>query len=177
MIKGKDVKSRAEEEAELLAQVLKLPKIAEQEIVEDYLDSNGHVNMMYFTMIANMGWRAFFDELGMQREHLIASHRSTFALRQYISYYNELREGDRVAVHGGLVDFDDKRVHFVYYIVNTTTHKLASGDERLILYMDMQSRKAATFEPSVLLQLEKVRLEHLALGWRPELSGAMKVKK
>ncbi len=169
--------SRLEAEALLLEQVLKLPRIAEMEIPEDYLDSNGHVNMMYFTLISNMGWRAFFEELGLPREHFSARQRSTFALRQYISYFNELREGDRVAVHGGLLGFDSKRVHFMYYIVNLTTGKLASGDERLILYVDMVSRHAASFDPEIMAHLEEVHARHASLGWKPELSGAMGVKK
>jgi acyl-CoA thioester hydrolase len=167
--------SRSEAEAQLLEQVLKLPRIAELEIPEDYLDANRHVNMMYYTLIANLGWRAFFDALGLPREHFTARQRSTFALRQVISYLNELKEDDRVAVHGGLVDYDNKRLFFIYYVVNLTTHKLASSDERLIMYIDMNTRRAATFEPDFLAQLEKVRAAHAALGWQPELSGAIRL--
>lgn len=166
-----------EAETLLLEQVLKLPRTAELEIVEDYLDGNRHVNMMYYTMIGNLGWRVFFDELGLPREHFVATQRSTFALRQFISYFNELKEGDKVAVHGGLLNYDSKRLHFMFYIVNLSDHKLASSDERLIMYIDMTKRRSATFEPSVLSQLEAVRTAHAGLGWQPEISGAITVKK
>jgi acyl-CoA thioester hydrolase len=171
------VSSYKEAEVALLEQVLKLPRIAELEIPEDYLDGNRHVNMMYFTLIANLGWRTFFDELGLPREHFIDHRRSTFALRQFISYFNELKEEDRVAVHGGLVDYDSKRLHFIYYIVNLTTHKLASSDERLIMYIDMTTRRSATFDPQIMEQLEGIKRQHAASGWKPELSGAISVKK
>jgi acyl-CoA thioester hydrolase len=171
------VSNYKEAESALLEQVLKLPRIAELEIPEDYLDGNRHVNMMYFTLIANLGWRAFFDKLGLPREHFIEQKRSTFALRQFISYFNELKEGDQVAVHGGLVDYDSKRLYFVYYIVNLTSHKLASSDERLIMYIDMTTRRSATFDPEIMDQLEKIRAKHAALGWKPALSGAINVKK
>ena len=55
---------RSEAEALLLEQVLKLPCVAELEIPEDYLDSNGHMNMMYFTLVANLGWKDFFMSWG-----------------------------------------------------------------------------------------------------------------
>ncbi len=169
----KKMSSRTEAEAVLLEQVLRLPRIAEMEIPEDYLDANRHVNMMYYTLMSNLGWRSFFDAIGLPREYFTSRQRSTFALRQYIAYLNELQEGDRVAVHGALLDFDSKRLHFLYYIVNLSTQKLASSDERLIMCIDMNTRRAANFEPEIMEQLEKVRGLHASLGWVPELSGAM----
>lgn len=169
--------NRKEAENALLEQVLKLPRTAELEVPEDYLDSNGHVNMMYFTLISNLGWRSFFDSLGMPREYFLTRNHSTFALRQFISYFNELRDGDKVAVYNGLLDYDSKRLHFMAYVVNLTTNRLASSDERLILCMDMNTRRATVMEPQILEQLEKVRVAHASLGWKPELSGAMGVKK
>ncbi len=169
--------NREEAEALLLEQVLHLPRTAELEVPEDYLDANRHVNMMYYTMIGNLGWRAFFEELGLKRETFAIEKRSTFALRQVISYLNELKEGDRVGVHGGLFDFDAKRLHFIYYVVNLTTGKLASSDERLAMYIDMTNRRSANFEPELLARFEKVRAAHASHGWKPELSGAIKLKK
>ncbi len=168
---------RNEAEALLLEQVLKLPCVAELEIPEDYLDSNGHMNMMYFTLVANLGWKEFFHELGLPRERMLADHRSTFALRQFISYFNELKVGDKVAVYGQLVDYDSKRVHFIFHIVNMSSHKLASSDERLIMYMDMNTRRSATFAPDVLTQMEQVKARYDALDVKPELSGAIKIGK
>jgi acyl-CoA thioester hydrolase len=171
------VSNRIEEETRLLEQVLKLPRIAELDIPEDYLDSNRQVNMMYYTLIGNLGWRAFFEPLGMDREHFKDGKRSTFALKQIISYLNELKEDDHVAVHGGLLDFDSKRIHFMYYIVNLTSHKIACSDERLIMYIDMTNRRSATFESQIVAKLEKALAEHASLGWKPELSGAIQLKK
>ncbi len=166
-----------EAETRLLEQVLKLPRCIELEIPEDYLDAYRHVNMMYYTLIGNLGWRLFFDELGLPREHFTERQHGTFALRQFISYLNELKEGDQIAVHGGLVDYDTKRLHFIFYIVNLSSHKLASSDERLIMYIDMATRRSTTFEPEIMAQLEKARAKHAALGWEPPLSGAISVKK
>lgn len=169
--------NRQEAETALLEQVLKLPRATELEIPEDYLDGNRHVNMMYYTLIANLGWRSFFEEIGLPREHFLTSGHSTFALRQFLSYYNELKEGDKVAVHGGFVDYDLKRLHFMFYIVNLTSHKLASSDERLIMYVDMATRRSTTFDPSVMSRLQQTKEAHAALGWQPTLSGAISVKK
>jgi acyl-CoA thioester hydrolase len=158
-----------------LEQVIKLPKTYEMAVPEDYIDANGHLNMAYYTFIANHGFRAFFEEIGLRRERLNAEHRSTFALRQVISYLNELKEGDLVAVHSGLVDFDSKRLHFMYYIVNLTDHKLASTDERSAMYIDMNQRRSVAFEPEVLENFARVRAAHAATGWKPELSGAIRL--
>ena len=169
--------SRIEAETLLLEQVLKLPRTAELEIPEDYLDSNRHVNMMYYTLIGNLGWRTFFDQLGFHRDQFQTRERSTFVLKQMLSYLNELKEEDRVAVHSGLVDYDTKRLHFFYYVVNLTTHKLACIDERLVMYIDMTTRRSATFDQEIIDQLENVKAAHAVTGWKPELSGAIQLKK
>ena len=115
--------------------------------------------------------------MGLPRERMLADHRSTFALRQFISYFNELKVGDKVAVYGQLVDYDSKRVHFIFHIVNKSSHKLASSDERLIMYMDMNTRRSATFAPDVLIQMEQVKARYAAMDVKPELSGAIKIGK
>lgn len=168
------------EQSSLMEQVLKLPRTHEMVIPADYLDFNGHMNVMYYTAVGNMGLVPFFGEAGI-RAAISASpefprERGMFALRQVLSYLNELREGERVAVHSGLLGYDNKRVHFMHYIISLDKHRVASTDERVAIYIDLTNRRSTNFEPEIMERLAKVKNRFDGLGWKPELSGAIKLK-
>ncbi len=160
----------------VLEQALRLPRTFEQEVPEDYIDINGHMNMMYYTMICNQGMGHLLREIGLNRELFQVKQRGIFALRQVISYLNELKLGETVAVHSGLVAYDTKRFHLMHYLVNLTRPGVASTDERVGMYIDLTARKSTPFEPEILARLEQLYNSHAALNWQPELSGAIKLK-
>lgn len=164
--------------AGLLEQVLKLPITHEQTIPEKYLDGNGHMNMMYYTHLGNKALYGFFTNIGLFKAGDFEKRdRSTFALQQVINYLNEVREGDEIAVHTGLVGFDAKRLHFVHYVVNRTRHSIAAIDERIAIYIDMSTRHSTAFEPEIAARLAEAQARYDKLGWTPQLSGAIKLKK
>jgi acyl-CoA thioester hydrolase len=162
----------------ILEQALKLPLCSEMIIPEDYLDGNGHMNMMYYTLVGNIGSRQFWDDLGL-RHQLKRSEgkRSTFMLKQVLNYVHELREGEEVAIYAGLADYTPKLLHYFVYIVSKTDNRLACWDERLEISIDMAIRRSAPFDPEVLEQIERVRQKHQSTGWTPDFSGAIKLKK
>lgn len=161
----------------LLEQARQLPVTHRQTIPTDYMDLNGHMNVMYYTHVGNMGLRNFFDSLGLHAQLFVPGKRGMFALRQVISYLSELREGEEIEVHSGLIDYDQKRIHFMHYIINLTQDKLAAYDERLAMYIDMSVRRSTTFEPEILAQLETLKQQHRPDDWAPPLSGAIQLKK
>ncbi len=167
--------SNSEKAGSLLEQALKLPRTHGQTIPADYMDLNGHMNVMYYTHVGNMALQYFFQSLGIHRQLFQPGKRGMFALRQVISYVNELREGEEIEIHSGLIDYDHKRIHFMHYIISLTYNRLAAYDERLAMYMDMSVRRSTTFEPPILEQLEPIKQAHHASGWRPAVSGAIQL--
>src|SRR5436305_9733373 len=109
--------SNREKAGNLLEQALLLPRTHHQSIPPEYMDLNGHMNVMYYTHVGNMALQHFFDSLGLHKQLFVPGKRGMFALRQVISYVNELREGEEIEVRSGLIDYDRKRVHFMHYIV------------------------------------------------------------
>jgi acyl-CoA thioester hydrolase len=169
--------SNPEKGDSLLEQALKLPRTYGQKIPVEYMDLNGHMNVMYYTHVGNMGLQNFFDSMGLHKQLFQPGRRGMFALRQVISYVNELREGEEIELHSGLVDYDHKRVHFMHYIISLTHNRVAAYDERLAMYIDMSMRRSTTFEPEILGQLETLKQNNHANGWEPQLSGAIQLRK
>ncbi len=162
--------------APLLEQVLSLPRTHQHTIGPDFIDQNGHMNVMFYTALGNEGIGPFIKSLGLPSDTFEEGRRGMFALRQVISYLAELRQGEEVAVHTGLVGHDAKRLHFVHYIVSLNRQQLASSDERVAMYMDMTTRRSAVFRPDATECLARARATFAASGWKPELSGAIRLK-
>lgn len=160
----------------MLEQALLLPRTHSQTIPPEYMDLNGHMNVMYYTHVGNMALRSFFDSMGLHEKLFVPGRRGMFALRQVISYINELREGEEIAVHSGLIGYDRKRVHFMHYVISLTHQRVAAYDERLAMYIDMSVRRSTEFEPEIVAHLETLK-QQTAPGWHPPLSGAIQLKK
>jgi acyl-CoA thioester hydrolase len=159
-----------------LEDIIKLPRTHEQLIPADYIDMNGHVNVMYYTHLGNMGIQNFFKVIKLPFDKFARGERGFFALRQVINYLSEIRQGEHVAVHTGLAAFDQKRLHFFHYIVNLSRQKVASSDERLAMYIDMNTRRSASFEPETVENLMKAQEFFAGTGWKPQFSGAIQIK-
>ena len=149
--------SNREKDGGLLEQARLLPLTHQQAIPADYMDLNGHMNVMYYTHVGNMALYNFFDSLGLHKQLFVPGKRGMFALRQVISYVNELREGEEIEVHSGLIGYDRKRLQFMHYIVSLTHNRVAAYDERLAMYIDMSVRRSTEFEPEILAQLEPLK--------------------
>jgi acyl-CoA thioester hydrolase len=162
----------------IMEQALKLPLCSEMTIPEDYLDGNGHMNMMYYTLVGNIGSRKFWDALGLRHQiKRSEGKRSTFMLKQVLNYVHELREGEEVAIYAGLADYTPKLLHYFVYIISTTHNRLACWDERLEVSIDMSVRRSAPFDEDVMAQIERIKQAHLGTGWTPEFSGAINLRK
>jgi acyl-CoA thioester hydrolase len=165
-----------QEAAEMLEQALTLPRYSTMIIPPDYLDFNGHVNVMYYSMIGNIGTHNFWEELGLSNQlKRSGGTRSTFMLRQVLNYVNELQQEEEIAIHAGLYDFDPRKLHYFVYTISLTNQRLACVDERLEICIDMTTRRSTAFDPEVLAVCEEIKARHAALGWKPKPSGAIRL--
>ena len=162
--------------AEALQAVQALFNLSTREIPESYIDRNQHMNMMYYTLVANEGLRRFFGHIGVDLPTLRAGGRSMVVAQQILTYRHEVLGGERVAVHGGLHAFDASRVHYFLYTVSLDHGRIACVDERLGVCLDRETRRSGVFPPAFLASLEAARQACAATGSRAEPSGAVRIR-
>src|SRR3954449_11689579 len=80
-----------------------LPITHEATIPESYLDSMGHMNVMWYTHLFGCATGGFFKLVGMNREYFQANHTGSFALAQHFSYRREVRVGEHVVIRSRLL--------------------------------------------------------------------------
>ena len=142
-------------------------------ITEEYLDEMGHMNVQYYMRIYNRAAWGMFDHLGITLEYLESERGGMFALKHFIEYLAEVRAGETVTVWTRLLGVSAKRLHFMHFMVNNTTGRVASTMEVLASYADLHTRRTAPFPPEMAGRI-RVQVEaHNRLDWNAPVCGLM----
>jgi acyl-CoA thioester hydrolase len=156
-----------------LALLETLPVYLRKTIPAEYLDIMGHMNIRwYFDMFAKSG-RKFFTAHGLGEDYFRDGKFGVFTLKQYIQYFAEVRVGQTVAVHTRLIARSDKRFHFMHFMINETTTRLAATFEALITHADLKLRRAASMPAPIAQQFDATLAKDESLDWAAPVCGAM----
>src|SRR5688572_7760816 len=112
-----------------LEQIQALPFHVCATIPSDYLDMFGHMNIQYYVKLFNDGIFDMCAQLGMDEAFFLRSGRGMYALEQHIKYMAEVHEGDEVAVYSRLFGRNEKRIHFMLFMINESKQNLAATIE------------------------------------------------
>jgi len=157
-----------------LAQLEALPLTNRVTIPEDYLDEMGHMNIMYYIHIFDRAAWEMFGWFGLSIDDLKAVNGGMFALRQFIQYLAEVHVGETVTVRTRVLGKSAKRLHFMHFMINETTGKLASTFEVLGSYVDMTTRRTTPFNDEMAALIQKRIDEHAAIDWNAPISGVIR---
>ena len=146
-----------------------------QQIPEDYLDANNHMNVMWYTHLFARSFEEFFRRVGLTYEYFSANHMSTFALASHVRYFNEVRVAQQVTVRTRAIGRSDRRFHLLHFMTNDDRQVLAATMEGVGTHVDMRVRRSAPFPASVMTAFDKILEEHNHLPWPAPLCGALKV--
>ena len=156
-----------------IEQVRQLPLHYRQTIPEAYLDHNRHMNVRWYMAISNDAIPNFFKSLGIERAYFHSEKSSIFALQHHVNYLAEVRMGETVAVHTRIVGFSPKRMHFVQFLLNEDSHKLACTIEVLNSHIDLTIRRTSPYPPHIAERILAVLNAHQQLAWDAPLCGAI----
>ncbi len=150
-----------------------LPLFHREVIPPDYLDAMGHMNVRwYLALYDEAAWR-FFASFGMDQAYYINEQGGGFALKQFIQYLAEVRVGETVAIRTRVLGRSAKRIHYMHFMINETTGRLASFMEVLGSHADMKTRRTAPFPPDLAAKLDAMLAKHQQLGWQAPVSGVI----
>ena len=125
-------------------------------VKQDWIDYNGHMNMGYYLVAFDqIATDNFFDYLGIGLDHKQAVNKSTFSLAANIDFIGELMEGDPMRFTTQLVDFDQKRLHFMHCLYHADQGYLAATNENLGMYIDMGTRRSTRFSEEQMARFQQ----------------------
>ena len=97
-----------------------------------WIDYNGHMNMAYYNLVFDQALDCVFDELGIGAAYVQSGGGSCFTVEIHVSYVQELRLGDPMRVTFQLLDWDEKRLHFLGEMHHAGEGYLAATSEQLL---------------------------------------------
>ncbi|MFW5709674.1 MAG: acyl-CoA thioesterase [Chloroflexota bacterium] len=143
-------------------------------IPSDYLDEMGHMNIMYYIHIFDRAAWGLFELFGVTIKELESYGGGMFALKQFIQYLAEVHVGETVAVRSRVLGVSHRRIHFMHFMINETTGKLASTFEVLGSYADLNTRRTAPFPDSIAARIQDHLQHDQSLPWDAPICGILK---
>jgi acyl-CoA thioester hydrolase len=142
-------------------------------IPPEYEDENGHMNMRWYLAIFDEAGYPLAAALGLTPEFHQAHHTGSYDLEHHIHYLSEVHVGQQVAVYARLVGRSAKRIHYLLFMVNETTGRLAAIFECVNSFADLTQRRTAPYPPEISARIDTLLAAHQALGWQAPTCGVM----
>ncbi len=152
----------------------KLPLYNRVTIPTEYLDLMGHLNIRWYVAIYDDAAWGLFADMGMTEDYYRECQAGGFALQQFIRYLAEVRVGETVTIRARVLGRSEKRVHFMLFMVNETTRKLASTFEVLGSHADLSIRRTSPYPPNIAAKIDALMAEQNALDWDAPVCGIIK---
>jgi acyl-CoA thioester hydrolase len=151
------------------------PVCLRRTIPEEYLDLNNHMNMRWYVALFDDAGDTLHDHLGLTREFRAASGTGTMDLEHHTWFINEVAVGSQVCIYSRMVARSAKMIHYLMFMVNESTGKVAAHFECVNALVDLQARKTTPYPAEIQELIDAMLAEQQRLEWKPPVSGAMRV--
>ena len=118
-----------------------------KKIIKEWTDYNRRMNLSYYILVFDIGAEVILSKFKMGEHSAKTTKKSTMVVETYTTYNQEVKEGDEVDVFISYFDHDNKRLHYKLEMFDKAKNTLSATTEILALYIDLNIRKVAEFEP------------------------------
>ena len=139
------------------------------EVVPEWLDYNGHMNMAFYNVLFDRAADEFYEIIGLGAGYATARGNTTYTAEIHIRYLRELHLGQKVRVHSWLLDHDEKRFH-TWQEIHHEDGWIAATGETLALHIDMSGPRVAAFPDDIAAGMDDFARTH-GLPDMPEGAG------
>ena len=115
-------------------------------IKKEWTDYNKHMNVAYYVLVFDEAWEVMLQKFKMGENSAKTAEMSTMVVETYITYKNEVKEGEEVDIFLNYFNHDKKRLHYRLEMFQKLSKKLSATIELLSLYVDLKKRKVSEFE-------------------------------
>tara|TARA_Y100000992_G_C20981784_1_gene357678 strand:- start:195 stop:602 length:408 start_codon:yes stop_codon:yes gene_type:complete len=104
------------------------------------------MNVAYYVLVFDEAWEVMLQKFKMGENSAKTAEMSTMVVETYITYKNEVKEGEEVEIFLTYFNHDKKRLHYRLEMIEKSSKKLSATIELLSLYVDLKKRKVSEFE-------------------------------
>ena len=144
------------------------------EVLPEWIDYNGHMNLAYYTVLFDGSTDLLFDELGLGLDYRRDRQLGTFVAETHNLYERELLVGAGVRVATQIIAIDEKRMHVGHEMFalegGPNAGQRAATQELMFLHVDLAARRVSPFPPDMYARVAAAAAAHAALP-RPDWAG------
>jgi acyl-CoA thioester hydrolase len=144
--------------------------VARGEVLPEWIDVNGHMNVAYYIFAFDQGVDALWDKFGITNEYIDSTRGSTFAVECHVTYQKELHEGEPFVVTAQILSYDEKRIHQFQRLYHAERGFLAATAEWMNLHVSLETRRVSPWPAKILDNLADIA-ERQAGQERPAEAG------
>jgi len=149
----------------------------EMNVLEDWIDYNGHMNMAFYHVVFDKSLDTVYDDLGIGAAYVETEGGSLFTLEVHVNYLQEVALGDPLRVTWRLLDFDAKRIHFFEEMYHADEGFLVATSEQMAMHIDMNTRRSSSLPDRVQETLAKILRQHSELALPPQAGNAIRIRR
>ncbi len=142
----------------------------EGEVLPEWIDINGHLNLAYYVVLFDYATDMLFDALDLGRAYRLATNKGTFVVETHNRYERELLVGERVRVSTQIIATDDKRLYLAHEMFRCADGLRAATQELLFLHVDLIARRVAPYPPDLKARVDAAAAAHAVLP-KPDWIG------
>lgn len=142
------------------AEASSLPLVHEQDVPTEFIDQNGHMNIVHFFSLGSLGAWKRLQELGMGEDYIETRGSSFFTVAHHVEYLSELREGQRLTVHAGVVERNAKAARSLAAVLDPENERVACVLEVKVVHVSMQTRRASDIPDDIAAFLDGDVADH-----------------
>jgi acyl-CoA thioester hydrolase len=151
------------------------PVCLSKTIPAEYLDSNGHMNMRWYVALFDDAGDTLHEHLGLSRAFHRAHGTGTMDLEHHTWFLNEVMPDSRIGIYTRIVARSAKMIHYLMFMINESTGKVAAHFECVNALVDLQLRKTTPYPLEITQKIDALLADHSRLEWAPPVCGAMRV--
>jgi acyl-CoA thioester hydrolase len=140
------------------------------EVLPEWIDYNGHMNLAYYTVLFDQATDLLFDEFGIGLDYRQSRKLGTFVAETHNLYERELLVGARVRVATQILGLDAKRLHIGHEMFAEADGERAATQELMFLHVDLVARRVSPFPDDIARRIGGAAAAHTALP-RPAWVG------
>ena len=148
-----------------------------QKIIKEWTDYNNHMNLSYYILVFDLGAEVILSKFKMGEHSAKTTKKSTMVVETHTTYNREVKEGDEVDVFISYFDHDNKRLQYKLEMYDKVKNTLSATTEILALYIDLNIRKTAEFEPEKIKTMDDFILNNKKNFNKEGLKFLNKIKK
>ena len=135
--------------------------LPEQEVLNEWLDYNGHMNVAYYTLAFDKSLDIFLEDfLGIGETHAYKNNQGPFVVQAHYHYLNEMRLNEKFHVRLFVVDCDKNKMHLCMEIYSLFQEKVIAVVEQVLLNVNLKLRKSEPYPPWAFERLIKLKNTH-----------------